>query len=73
MSLGTFVKFTKVESNYTSDDLMHGKVVSIGDAVKIPIKVGSKIVVSTIKKNQDIQEGQIYYYVQENQIMDILL
>jgi len=72
MSVGTFIKFTKMESNYTNDDLMHGKVVSVGEQVKIPIKKGQTIVVSTVKKNQDIQNGQIFYYVSENQVMDIL-
>lgn len=71
-TLGTWVKFTKEESNYTNDDLMHGKVVSVGEQVKIPLKKSQIIVVSTVKKNQDIQNGQTFYYVQENQIMDII-
>lgn len=72
MSLGTWVKFTKIESNYTSDDLMHGEVVSVGEQVKIPLKIKNKIVVSTVKKNQDIQDGKTFYYVNESQIMDII-
>lgn len=72
MSLGTWVKFTKIESNYTSDDLMHGEVVSIGEQVKIPLKIKDKIVVSTVKKNQDIQDGKTFYYVNELQIMDVI-
>jgi co-chaperonin GroES (HSP10) len=72
MSVGTFIKFTKVDSNYTNDDLMHGKVVSFGEAVDIPIKKGDTIVVSTVKKNQDIQDGKTYFYVDYKQVMDII-
>jgi hypothetical protein len=72
MALGTFIKFTKVESNYTNDDLMHGKVVSVGEKVELPIVPGKTIVVSTVKRNQDIQEGITYYYVQESQVMDVI-
>ena len=72
MTVGTFIKFTKEETNYTGDDLMHGKVVSVGEQVKIPVKKGDTIVVSTVKKNQDIQGGKTYYYVSENQVVDII-
>ena len=75
MSVGTWIKFTKIDEkgmSTTNDDLMHGKVVSVGELVKIPVKVGSKIVVSTVKKNQDLQNGQTYYYVTEGQVMDII-
>ena len=72
MTVGTWVKFTKEEATYTNDDLMHGKVVAVGEQVKIPLKKGQTIVVSTVKKNQDIQKGQTYYYVQENQVIDVI-
>lgn len=72
MTVGTWIKFTKVEEKYTNDDLMHGKVVSVGEQVKIPLKKGQTIVVSTVKKNQDIQGGQTYYYVTENQVIDVI-
>lgn len=74
-AIGTWIKFVKLDEkgmSTTSDDLMHGEVISVGEQVKIPLKIGSKIVVSTVKKNQDLQEGQTFYYVQENQIMDII-
>ena len=70
-AIGTFVKFKKIEGNYTNDDLMHGEVVSFGEKVEAPLNIGDKIVISTVKKNQDIQNGQTYYYVNESQIMDI--
>ena len=75
MTLGTWIKFTRVEEkgiSVTSADLMHGKVVSIGEQVKLPLKAGQKIVVSTTKNVQDLQEGQRYYYVQDNQVIDTL-
>lgn len=72
MTLGTWIKFTKVETNYTNDDLMHGKVVSVGEQVKIPLKENDIIVVSTVKKAQDIQNGQTYFYVGESQVIDVI-
>lgn len=72
MTVGTWIKFTKVEEKYTNDDLMHGKVVSIGEKVELPLVDGQTIVVSTVKKNQDIQDGKTYFYVNESQIMDII-
>jgi co-chaperonin GroES (HSP10) len=74
-TVGTWVKFTKLEEkgmSTTNADLMHGKVVSFGDKVEIPINIGDKIVVSTVKCNQDLQNGVTYYYVSELQVMDIL-
>lgn len=75
MSVGTWIKFVKLEEkgiSTTNADLMHGKVISFGEKVEIPVHEGAKIVVSTVKNNQDLQEGQTYYYVNESQVMDIL-
>ena len=72
IALGTWVAFSKLESNYTNDDLMHGKVISVGELVKLPIKEGKNIVVSTVKKVQDIEEGKTVFYVQESQIISII-
>jgi len=72
MALGTFVKFEKKESTYSNDDLMYGIVVSVGEQVKIPLKKGQTILVSTVKKIQDIQGGKTYYYVNESQVVDII-
>lgn len=72
MALGTFVQFTKEESKYGNDDLMEGVVVSVGELVKLPIKKGDKILVSTVKKVQNIQDGKTFYYVGEAQIVDKL-
>ena len=43
-----------------------------GKSEMLPIDIGSEIVVSTVKRNQDIQKGQTYYYVDEKQVMDII-
>lgn len=75
MTLGKFVKFVKLEEKGVStvnQDLMHGKVISVGEKVELPIKKGDKIVVSTVKKMQDLQNGETYYYVNEEQLMDLL-
>ena len=72
MAIGTYIKFKKLEGKWTNDDLMHGTVVSVGEQVKIPVKKGNTIVVSTVKKAQDLQNGETFYYVGESQVMDIL-
>lgn len=74
-ALGTFVKFIKLEEkgmSVANDDLMHGIVESIGEQVKLPLKKGDKIVVSTVKKIQDLIKGQTFYWVAETQIIEKL-
>ncbi len=74
-ALGNWVAFTRVEDkglSTTSDDLMHGEVVSFGDEVMLPLKKGEKIIVSTVKKNIDLIGGVNYYFVPENQVIAIL-
>lgn len=71
-ALGEFIEFVKLEEkgvSMTNADLMHGKVVSVGEQVKIPIKMGDKIVVSTVKKLQDMVGGEMHYWVIESQVI----
>ena len=72
-ALGTFIEFVKAEEkgmSVTNDDLMHGKVLSLGGSVSYAsLKVGDKIIVSTVKKVQDMIDGEIHYWVDEKQVV----
>lgn len=72
-ALGTFIEFVKVEEkglSVTNDDLMHGQVISMGGSVSYAnLKIGDKIIVSTVKKVQDIINGEVHYWVDEKQVI----
>lgn len=68
-ALGKFVEIVKIDSMTGNDDLMHGKVVSVGDQVEINIKKGDKVIVSTVKKVTDYIEKETHYWVNETQIV----
>ena len=68
-AIGKFIELVKVDSMTGNDDLMHAKVVSVGDQVEIPIKKGDKVIVSTVKKVTDYIDKETHYWVSETQIV----
>jgi co-chaperonin GroES (HSP10) len=68
-AIGKFVEIVKIDSMTGNEDLMHAKVVSIGNLVEMPIKKGDKVIVSTVKKVQDYIEGETHYWVDQSQIV----
>lgn len=71
-ALGDFVEFVEVKEkglNLTNDDIKHGKIISIGELVKLPIKIGDTVLVSTVKKIQDLIDGEMHYFVSSNAVI----
>ena len=68
-AIGKFIELVKVDSMTGNDDLMHAKVVSVGDQVEIPIKKGDKVIVSTVKKVTDYIDKETHYWCDQSQIV----
>lgn len=71
-ALGKFVEFTELKDkglSVTNDDMRHGVVVSVGADVPLKLKKGDKIIVSTVKKVQDVIDGETHYFVQYDSVV----
>ena len=68
-AIGKFIELVKVDSMTGNDDLMHAKVVSVGDQVEIPIKKGDKVIASTVKKVTDYIDSETHYWCDQSQIV----
>ena len=71
-ALGNWIEFTPIKQkgiNVSNDDMCRGKIVSIGEKVELKLKKGDEVLVSTVKKVQDLIEGETRYFVNENAII----